>query len=198
MKNRRIAHEGRFEPHAGDREAVSLLAGTKCGFNLNPKGQVWQIGLTPLVGDERVEALKLFPKLISVVAGSAIRPDGNITDVGIIKLISLPNLSALMLTNLPQVTNRIAPALAASNVRWLCLNCKTIGDESMEFIGRMNQLLRLSLIGSSVTAQSTNHFLKLSNLRNLNLENCDFKTDDLLFLQSKLPKCNLKPSAIAV
>ncbi len=197
MKNQRIAHEGRFEPHPDDREAVSILSGTKCGFNLNPKGQVWQIGLTPFVSDAQIEAVKLFPKLISVVAGSAIRPDENITDDGIIKLASLPNLSALALTNLPRLTDRVAPALASSNIRWLCLNCQTIGDESMEFIGRMNQLLRLSLVGSSVTAESTNHLLKLSNLRNLNLENCDFKPDDLRLLQSTLRKCNLKPSVIA-
>ena len=198
MKNPRIEHEGRFEPHIDDRDAVSMLSGTKCGFNLNPKGQVWQIGLTPLVGDDRIGALKLLPMLISVIAGSAIRTDENITDDGIVEIVSLPNISALMLTNLPRVTNRIAPALATSNIRWLCLNCQTIGDESMEFIGRMNQLLRLSLIGSSVTAQSTDHLLKLSNLRNLNLEKCDFEPDDLRFLQSNLPKCNLKPSAIAV
>lgn len=193
MKNRRIACEGRFEPHTDDREAVSLLSGTKCAFDLNPRGKVWQVRLTPFVSDELIGSLKLFPNLISVIVGSAIRPEERITDNGIIELLSFPNISALMLTNLPQVTDRIAPHLRTSGIRWLCLNCKTISDRSMESIGQMKQLLRLSLIGSSVTAESTDHLIKLVNLRNLNLDLCDFSQNDLLFLKSKLPNCNLKP-----
>ena len=152
---------------------------------------MWEIGLTPRFSDEHYAALRLFPKLISVVIGAGIRADSNITDEGVTKLLSMPNISALMLTNLPRISDAIAPDLANSNVRWLCLNCKTITDRSMQHLATMNRLLKLSLIGSSVTRNSMPDLLKLTNLRRLNLTDCDFPADDVERLRLELPRCTV-------
>ena len=197
MKKRRTVREGKFAPHPDDSEAVLSLDGTKCSFQLNPKGQIWHAALTPRVGDQRVAVLSKIPKLISVSIGSPVRPDASITNKGVIELLSIPNISALTLNNLPHVSDAIAPVLAKSNVRWLCLNCETITDQSMEHIASMTQLLRLSLIDSSVTEKSVPHLLNLKNLRHLNLDCGGFEANDLMSLQAELPRCKVKPCSDA-
>ena len=191
MKRKRRVREGNFEPHPADREGVSLLRGTRAYFTLNPKGLIWDILAGPTFGDQHVSVLEKFPNLISFTKGTTFRAEENLTDLGLKRIVGIPNISVLMLTNLPNITDSVTPDLASSQIRWLSLNCLAITDSGIPAISTMTGLLKLCLYKSSITDVSLQKLRRLVNLRRLNLHGCNVSDAAVDVLKRQLPRCDI-------
>ena len=180
-------------PDPIDQLGVDELSATRSRCWLNPRGQIWQLGVGVPLLDEHIAKLFYLPKLISIVAGSPLRQMPELTDRGIEILCNKTQFRAVSLYNFSNITNRSLGFFARNNkIQWLDLYCPTIDDSGVELLAGTNHLFRLGLNCAAITKQSIPILGRLTNLRHLRLINCRISTTAIGELEKMLPACKIE------
>ena len=180
-------------PHPGDKEAVACLAEARCRCWLNPRGQVWQLGIGLPFSDSLIPKLAQFPKLISIVSDSRTKSFPEFTDDGVRLICEELQLRALSFSNFTNLTNKTLVYLAKNQrLQWLVLNRVEIDDDGIMALNGTNHLYRLGLAGTRITYRSVPILKRLTNLRHLVLLDCEFPPSSIQELKQSLPNCKVE------
>jgi serine/threonine protein kinase len=144
--------------------------------------------------------------LASVAAGCPklhwvqLRGNARVTDQGIISLTRLPLLNALLLQDMPQITDECLIAVASAKaIKSLVLRGDRISDTGMAHLSDGAQLNTVDLSSTRITSNGVKSLAKLSSLRNLNLSETAIGDDCLtsIISMSALKTLNVASTSIS-
>lgn len=143
--------------------------------------------------------------------------ESSITSKGLKYLQSLPRLTKLFLNNTKVVDNDLAGFDAWPQLTVLDLGQTAVTDEGVKLLASLKQLTKLNLEFTEITDVGASHLAKLARLHSLNIQGTrmtgkglrkladlaslrslkifvnDFATEDIAYLQEKLPELRIEP-----
>ncbi len=145
-----------------------------------------KLRLSELVGLDLSSTTVSDRALAAVISGCPrlhwvqLRGNTAITDQGIINLAKLPELNALLLKDMPQLTDECLKAVVSGkSISTLVLRGDRITDAGVALLPAQGQLNTIDLSSTRVTNHGVENLAKISSLRNINLSETSIGDDCL-------------------